>query len=73
VINTALIWIGRIASIVMLGFAVVLAIEVSNPLLLMDRDPKVVVGILACLLAGLGVLTLIGSQILSEVSRNNNG
>jgi hypothetical protein len=73
VITKALIWIGRIASLAMIAFAVILALEVSNPLLLMDRDPKAIVGILAGIFAGLGVLTLIGTQILAEVSRKSNG
>jgi hypothetical protein len=71
--TNALIWIGRIASLAMFAFAIILAMEVSKPLLLMDRDPKAIVGMLAGIFASLGVLTLIASQILAEVSRKSNG
>jgi Na+/proline symporter len=71
--TNALIWAGRIASLVMFAFAIILALEVSNALLLMERDAKSITGILAGVLAGLGLLTLIVSQILAEVSGRNNG
>jgi hypothetical protein len=71
--TNALIWIGRIASLVLFAFAIILAMEVANPLLLMDRDPKAITGLLAGVFASLGLLTLIASQFLAEVTGKKNG
>jgi hypothetical protein len=71
--TNALIWVGRIASLAMFAFAIFLAMEVSNPLLLMERDAKSITGILAGVFASLGVLTLIASQVLAEVTGKKNG